>query len=291
MSVIVPRPIRHLVASLAVAAMLTGMQSAHAADGKSEARAAPQSGALAYSRQTGALYKSDGRALYRSEDGGKQWRKVPLSPPPDGSRITSVTVSAGAPEALYVAGPGLGAFKSVDAGKNWIPITKGLPSQDVIALAAHSTAPGTVYVMVAGRGIYRSEDGGARWRMVDKGPPANLIQFIHSNLAGSMQSGWIYAATDKGVYRAMDCFCGFRPAGTLPGSVSAVSYDPKQPTELYAAVGSQVFRTANGGESWQRAGLPGGEIKALAHTPAGVLYALLADGRIARSRSAGRQWE
>jgi photosystem II stability/assembly factor-like uncharacterized protein len=289
MSAIVPRPIRRLVASLAVAAMLTGMQSAHAADGKSTA--APPSGALAYAQRTGALYKSDGRALYRSDDGGKQWRKVPLSLPPDGTRITSVAVSAGATEALYLAGSGLGALKSVDAGKSWISIAKGLPSQDVVALAAHSTVPETVYAMVAGRGIYRSEDGGARWRMVDKGPPARLRQFVHSNLAGSMQSGWIYTATDKGVYRAMDCFCGFRPAGTLPGKVSAVSYDPKQPTELYAAVGGQVFRTVNGGESWQRAGSPGGVIVALAYTPAGVLYTLLADGRVARSTSAGKQWE
>jgi hypothetical protein len=145
--------------------------------------------------------------------------------------------------------------------------------------------------MVAGRGIYRSEDGGVGWRMVDKGPPARLRQFIHSNLAGSMQSGWIYAATDKGVYRAMDCFCGFRPAGTLPASASAVIHDPKQPTELYAAVGSQVFSTANGGESWQRAGAPGGAVVALAYSPAGALYALLADGRVAQSRNAGKQWE
>lgn len=246
---------------------------------------------MAYSQRTGALYKSDGRALYRSDDDGKQWRKVSLNPLPDGARITSVAVSAGVPEALYVAGPGLGVLKNADTGKSWIPIANGLPSRDVVALAAHSTAVETVYAMVTGRGIYRSEDGGARWRMVDKGPPARLRQFIHSNLAGSMQSGWIYAATDKGVYRAMDCFCGFRPAGTLPGSASAISYNPKQPTELYAAVGSQVFRTANGGESWQQAESPGGAVTALAHTPAGALYALLADGRVARSRNKGREWE
>ena len=104
-------------------------------------------------------------------------------------------------------------------------------------------------------------------------------------------SGWLFAATDKGVYRAMDCFCGFRLAGSLPGPVSAVAYDPKQPKELYAAVGRDVFSTANGGEDWQAVASPAGEIGALVYSPSGVLYALLADGRVVRSTDKGRQWE
>jgi photosystem II stability/assembly factor-like uncharacterized protein len=161
----------------------------------------------------------------------------------------------------------------------------------VVALAAHSSAADTVYAVLAGKGIYRSEDGGKRWRMVDKGPQAELRKFIHSGMEGSMQSGWLFAATNKGVYRAMDCFCGFRKAGALPGPVSAVAYDPRQPKELFAAAGRQVFSTTDGGEDWQAAGSPGAEVRALVHSRSGVLYALLADGRLVRSRDKGRQWE
>jgi photosystem II stability/assembly factor-like uncharacterized protein len=110
-------------------------------------------------------------------------------------------------------------------------------------------------------------------------------------MEGSMQSGWLFAATDKGVYRAMDCFCGFRLAGSLPGPVSTVTYDPNQPKELYAAIGKDVFSTANGGEDWQKAASPGGEVGALTYSPSGVLYALLADGRLVRSQDKGRRWE
>lgn len=290
MFAIVPRPVRHLVASFAAAAILVGFQYAQAADGKSTVRTALQPGALAYSQQSEALYKTDGDELHRSDDGGKQWMNVPLASS-EGARITSIAVSSAELEVLYIAALGRGILRSIDGGKTWVSINGGLPSRNVIALATHSTSSETVYAMVANHGIYRSEDGGDHWRMVDKGPPGQLRQFVHSNLAGSMQSGWIFAATGKGVYRAMDCFCGFRPAGGLSGSVSTVVYDQKQPSNLYAAVGREVFRTANGGESWQLAGSPGGEVAALAHTPAGVLYALLADGRVARSWSKGRQWE
>jgi photosystem II stability/assembly factor-like uncharacterized protein len=148
-----------------------------------------------------------------------------------------------------------------------------------------------VYAVVAGQGIYRSENRGERWRNVDKGPRGQMRQLIHSGLEGSMQTGWLFAATDKGVYRAMDCFCGFRKAGNLPEAVAAVVHDPRQPKELFAVAGKQVFATADGGEQWQAAGSLGTEVRALAYSPSGVLYALLADGRVVRSKDKGRSWE
>src|SRR3546814_1728164 len=89
----------------------------------------------------------------------------------------------------------------------------------------------------------------------------------------------------------MDCFCGWRNSGDTLHVSSASAYDPKQPMTLYAAAGGQVFITANGGEEWQAVGSPGDEVSALAHSPSGVLYALLGDGRVAQSRDKGSQWE
>jgi photosystem II stability/assembly factor-like uncharacterized protein len=269
------------------ASLLAGFQLAQSG----AARADRAAGALAYAARTDTLYRSDGQALHRSDDGGKQWTKVPLPPSASGGRIAAIAVSPVGQGALYVAGPGVGVLKSFDTGQTWVSIVEGLPSDDVITLAAHSTSADTLYTVLAQKGIYRSEDGGKRWRMVDKGPGAQPRHFIHSGMEGSMQSGWLFAATDKGVYRAMDCFCGFRKAGSLPGPVSAVAYDPKQPKELYAAAGRQVFSTANGGEDWQAAGSPGAEVRALVYSPAGVLYGLLVDGRVVRSTNKGRQWE
>src|SRR3546814_4925619 len=95
-------------------------------------------------------------------------------------------------------------------------------------------------------------------------------------------------SSDLGVYRSMDCFCGWRNAGDTRHVSSAIAYDPKQPMTLYAAAGGQVFITANGGEDWQAVGSPGDEVSALAHSPSGVLYALLGDGRVAQRSSKGR---
>jgi hypothetical protein len=287
MPIVIATVLRSLVAVVAATSFLAWLQVAQGGS----ARADQVAGALAYAPQMDALYRSDGQALYRSDSDGKEWTKVALPPAANAGRVTAMAVSAVGQGALYVAGRGIGVLKSVNAGKSWVSIGEGLPSDDVITLAAHSSAADTVYTVLAGKGIYRTEDGGKSWRMVDKGPQAELRAFIHSGMEGSMQSGWLFAATDKGVYRAMDCFCGFRLAGSLPGPVSAVTYDLKEPKKLFAAVGKDIFSTANGGEDWQRAGSPGGEIGALAYSPSGGLYALLADGRVVHSRDRGGQWE
>ena len=268
------------------ASVLTGLPAAQAAGGKDQ-----KVGALAYAPQTETLFMSDGEALYRSDGGGKQWMKVPLATLPDGGRVAAVAVSAGEQGQLFVAGSGLGVLRSVDVGRSWSDISQGLPSREVIAFATHSTVPDTLFAVVAGEGIYRSEDAGAQWRMVDKGPESDIRRLIHSNLEGSMQSGWLFAATDKAVYRSMDCFCGWRPAGSLPGPVSAVAYDPRQPMELYAAAGQQVFSTENGGEEWKAVGSTGAKITALAYSRSDVLFALLANGRVVQSRDKARQWQ
>ena len=286
MPIVIAKLARRLATIITAASVLASLQAAQAAGGMDGSV-----GALAYAPQTESLYKSDGHALYRSKTDGNQWTKVPLPETAEGSRIAAVSVPAHGQSTLYVAGPGIGVLKSVDAGKSWSHVDQALPSRDVTAFATHSTVPDTLFARVAGEGIYRSEDGGAQWRMVDKGPEAQIRRLIHSNLEGSMQTGWLFAATEKGVYRSMDCFCGWRPAGSLPDPVSGIAYDPRQPMELYAATGQQVFRTENGGEEWKPAGSPGGKVTALAYSPSGVLQALLSDGRVVTSRDKGRQWE
>src|SRR3546814_2619648 len=104
----------------------------------------------------------------------RSWTKVPLATLPGGGRLAAVAVSAGEQSQLYVAGPGLGVLKSIDAGKSWSHVDRGLPSRDVIAFAAHSAVPVTAYAVVAEQGIYRSEDGGAGWRMMATGPEPEI---------------------------------------------------------------------------------------------------------------------
>lgn len=172
------------------------------------------------------------------------------------TEITPTALTTGADGVVYLSGPGMGVW-AYDGGPNqWIPLTSGLPSLNVTAIAAHSTQPQMVYAFIPGDGIFRSRDRGQEWLQVDGGPLDSVVTIIHSNMPGSMESGWLFAGTERGVARSMDCFCFWSDAGNLRGSVSSVTFDPDHPKNVYALIDGQLQHSADGGESWSEQDAP-----------------------------------
>ncbi len=165
--------------------------------------AAPGPLSLAVDPADGSLIKSEG-GLFRSADQGRTWEALVLPRGAQPRSIRHVATTAAAPSRLYLAGPGLGVARSDDRGRTWRPINAGLPSQAVAALAVHSFRPDTLYAWIDGQGIFRTEDGGGRWAKMDGGPTAPVAFLAHSTLEGSMNTGWLYAATPEGPYLSMD---------------------------------------------------------------------------------------
>jgi len=204
--------------------------------------------------------------------------------------IASLATSPATKGVINIAGPGLGVFRTEDGGTTWVERSEGLPSRDVIAVAAHTTQPETLYALVKEHGVYRSQDAGKSWRLMERKPQEGLRQLIHSNLAGSMQTGWLFAATAKGVRRAMDCFCLWQTAGKLDGQAHAVTYDPGEPKHLYAATEKGLFSGSDGGENWIQMKSPTSEIVGLVFTRSGILFAVNGDSDLYRSDDGGTKW-
>ena len=282
-----------LMLSVALGALVTAC-----AGGSTEKGVVPTGGpagevvALEADSAGARLLKAYPHALHESRDGGRNWKPLPLPRSAQEGRIAAVAVPEKAPDALYVAGPGLGVMRSEDGGKTWSALNEGLPSREVEAFATHADQAATLYAYVPEKGIYRSEDAGETWKRMDGGPGGPIRQLFHSNMAGSMQSGWLFAVTPKGVRRSMDCFCGWRPTGELPtGEVRSIAYDPRKPELVYAATAAGLFQTTNGGERWERVS-DGPQVSALAIDPTvGVLYGATQDGSLVLSLDQGQKWQ
>lgn len=256
------------------------------------ARATEQDGGvvgLAYDPATDVLSKTYTRALYQSADQGKSWQKIAIERFGEGE-LSGVAPSPAGNGIIYIAGPGLGVVRTDNGGKTWVQRSDGLPSRDVIAVAAHTTQPDTAYAVVNGQGIYRSQDAGKTWRLMDRSSQQGLRQLIHSNMAGSMQTGWLFAATAMGVRRSMDCFCLWQDAGKLASQAYGVTYDPNKPEHIYTATEKGLFSSADGGESWVEMKSPASKLVGLAFTRSGALFVINADGDLYRSEDQGDNW-
>jgi hypothetical protein len=158
--------------------------------------------ALAFDPTDGSLLKGDRQGLARWQP-KTGWESVPVAGAPG---LTGLVINPTTPGTLYIAGPGLGVSRSDNGGASWRTVNTGLPSQDVTALAMHSLQQDTLYTWISSEGIYRTEDGGATWEKVPEVPIADpkVIALTHSTLPGSMNTGWLYAATPSGAYLSMD---------------------------------------------------------------------------------------
>ena len=130
----------------------------------------------------GPLWSAGGdRGVYKTTDGGKNWRAVLSIDEHTG--VNDVVMDPSNPDVLYAAafqrrrhvftyisgGPGSAIYKSTDGGETWDKASAGLPSVDLgrIGLAVTAAKPDYVYAIVEAAqgkgGIFRTENGGINW--------------------------------------------------------------------------------------------------------------------------------
>ena len=152
-----------------------------------------------------------------------RWRLVG---PFRGGRVLAVTGVPAEPHTYYFGAAGGGVWKTTDGGLVWTPIFDAQSVQSIGALAVAPSNPNVIYAgtgeadwrsdLSSGNGIYKSTDAGRTWR--------------HLGLDDTRH-------------------------------IARISIDPRNPDEvLVAAMGHAydanpdrgVFRTADGGRSWQK---------------------------------------
>lgn len=193
------------------------------------------------------------------------------------ARVFGVGQDARLSSILYALTYGSGMYKSVDAGKNWSPISVGLDNLTLQSMAVDPVISGTIYAGTYANstapynGIYKSTNGGESWRPT-----------------GIMENDWHGAVYQTPI-------------------VYAIDIDPFNHNRIYAATrmrytpqgtlgGGGVFRSDNGGDTWMAInnGLPLDDLYVydLAVDPLhkGRVYAALHQQGLFRSDDHGDHW-
>ncbi len=224
--------------------------------------------------------------VWKSSNGGLKWESVFDDQPV--SSVGSVALGSINPNIVYVGsgeanirgnvGEGNGIYRSRDGGKNWDHVWQA--EGQIGTIAVHPTNDDIVFAAALGspfgagpeRGIYRTTDGGDNWDrvlFVDNDTGASDVAFNESNpnimFAGMWQTrrmpwGMTSGGPGSGLYMSRDGGTNWKklegkglPEG-IWGKVG-VRVARSDPNRVYALIEAEeggLFRSNNGGESWER---------------------------------------
>tara|TARA_Y100000590_G_scaffold233156_1_gene262656 strand:+ start:48865 stop:52005 length:3141 start_codon:yes stop_codon:yes gene_type:complete len=234
-------------------------------------------------------FGSVGGGLWKTADGGTYWQNISDGYFNTAS-VGALDVSKSDPNVIY-AGMGEacirvdvthgdGVYRSVNSGESWSHL--GLEdTRHISRLRIHPDDPDTVYVGALGnafapnkqRGVFRSYDGGQNWTNVlyksefagiaDLSMDPNNPRILFASMWQAQRSFWYMnsGGPDSGLYRSFDSGDTWinlssrtgLPKGVL-GRIGIASSGAK-PGRIWALIEAEdggLFRSDNGGESWER---------------------------------------
>lgn len=261
---------------------------------------------------------------------GMKWRSIG---PYRGGRSVACAGSEARPDEYYFGATGGGLWKTTNGGADWACVSDGFfKTSSVGAIAIAESNPDVVYAGMGerdirgdiseGDGVYKSMDGGKTWSHVGLEACQTISKIVvdpkNPDRAFVAALGHVYGPhEERGVYRTLDGGKSWKRVLDRNNRTGAVDLclDPKNPEVLYAAMwevwrtpfelnsggpGSGIFKTVNGGETWQEitrsTGLPPGLIGkigiSVSRAQANRIYAIVesADGGIFRSDDGGLSW-
>ena len=238
------------------------------------------------------------QGLFRSDDGGDTWQPFSYinddpqyrtwmgsvqDGTPDGPKLHSIIVDPRDPAHLYFAMSGGGVHETLDHGRTWTPLVKGMEvveGFDAANIAFHDphcvqicpNNPDRLYQQNH-CGIYRIDRPSKEWTRIGKQMPKNVgdIGFPMVVHPRDADTAWVFPMDGQTVW----------PRTSPDGKPAA-------------------YITRNGGKTWQRldAGLPKSQawwtvkrqaMTADARNPVG-LYLGTTSGELWMSRDEGRRW-
>ena len=265
---------------------------------------------------------SIGNGMYKTTDGGDNWKKIGLD---SSEHISKILINPENPDILYTAVPGplwsssknRGLYKSVNAGETWEKILYTDEQTGCADILIDPSNPNILFASMwqfrrmpysfnsggNGSGLYKSTDAGKTWKEIKNGLPQKPFGRIAMTLAPSdPQKMWaIVESTKSGLYISSDGGETWKnQSATLnvvarPFYFSTIVVDPKDSKRVYRPAYSFAY-SSDGGYSFSEASSDGGWVHSDMHalwinpSNTNVMY-VGTDGGIYVSLDKGITWQ
>jgi photosystem II stability/assembly factor-like uncharacterized protein len=228
---------------------------------------------------------NDDRGVFKSEDGGKTWKKILFRDNKTGA--IDLAMDRNNPKVLYAAmweayrvswqassgGPGSGLFKSVDGGETWTELTRnpGMPKGIIgrIGVAVAGTDSSRIYALIENDegGVFRSDDGGKTWTKSNEDRKLRQRAFYYTHIFSDPQNADTVYALNTGFYKSVDGGKTFnitlRPQH---GDNHDLWLDPTNPKRMIESNDGGGNVSTNGGQTFTREEFPTAQLYHVATT-------------------------
>lgn len=250
------------------------------------------------------IYLATNDYIFKTRDEGQTWKNI--SKGMTHSRVISLAVDPLLPANVYAGTKGDAVFKSFSGGQRWRARRAGLGGVTITSVVHElKFVPGSTQHLFAATsmGVFETENGGDNWIKRMEGM-IEVLMIVTVDIDPN-QPQTLYAGTSGGVYKSIDgaktwtkVNNGLVAPDVLKSSralsVVKVKIDPHNPKTVYTATLKGLYKTTDGGDSWQRIGeaLPDQFLSDLILDSAQpeVLYVASREG-IHKSMDGGNTWQ
>jgi len=217
-------------------------------------------------------------ALFSSRDGGATWSRVPLEIAThcdfvERPRVTQILFDPNDPRLIWMGVEIDGVYRSDDAGETWTKCSKGLVSEDVHGLAVIQDHHRTLFA-TTNKGVHISTDDGGTWKLVPLDSPWQYTRAIVPRGDGKVlfltngngppgSTGKLLRSTDAG-----RTWVDAKLPGELNSTPWCIATHSEDPRLVFVCTNfGQLFRSLDGGNTWQKLKREFGEVRAAMLAP------------------------
>jgi len=236
----------------------------------SRIRIDPNNHNILFAAVMGDLYKdSSERGIYKSTDGGDNWRKVlhandssgavDLIIDPNNSRImyASTWTVRRTPYSLSSGGEGSSIWKSTDSGDNWKNISthKGLPegTWGISGITVSPVDSDRLWTIIENKkegGVYRSDDGGETWKQTNSSRSLRQRAWYYTRIYADPQDIDIVYVMNVSYHKSKDGGKTFTSARAPHGDHHDLWIAPENPKRMIIGDDGGAQVTYDAGQTW-----------------------------------------